>query len=91
MITDGEQTTTGGFTPLDIASQGIKDKGIVVYSLGIGGNVDSDQLNQIASSEDNVIISVGFDKLLDVVQPIVEKSCPGKSFRLRSLCTHFQE
>ncbi|XP_015750459.1 PREDICTED: uncharacterized protein LOC107330348, partial [Acropora digitifera] len=76
VITDGEQTTTGGFTPLDIASQGIKDKGIVVYSLGIGGNVDSDQLKQIASSEDNVFISVGFDELLDVVQPIVEKSCP---------------
>ena len=99
MITDGEQTTTGGFTPLDIASQGIKDKGIVVYSLGIGGNVDSDQLKQIASSEDNVFISVGFDELLDVVQPIVEKSCPikptttptpGRSLRLTSLCTHFQ-
>ena len=99
MITDGEQTTTGGFTPLDIASQGIKDKGIAVYSLGIGDNVDSDQLKQIASSEDNVFTSDGFDELLDVVQPIVERSCPinptttptpGKSFRLRSLCTHLQ-
>ena len=90
MITDGKQTTPG-FTPLDIASQVIKDKGIVVYSLGIGSDVDYDQLNQIASSEDNVFISVGFDELLDDVQPVVEKSCPGKSFRLRSLCTHFQE
>ena len=90
MITDGPQTTFGGFTPLDIASQGIKDKGVVVYSLGIGDNVDSDQLKQIASSGDNVFTSVGFDKLLDVVQPIVETFCPGKSFRLRSLCTHFQ-
>ena len=47
-----------------------------MYSLGIGRNVDSDQLKQIASSEDNVFTSVGFDELLDVVKPIVEKSCP---------------
>ena len=69
-----------------------------MYSLGIGRNVDSDQLKQIASSEDNVFTSVGFDELLNVVKPIVEKSCPvnptttptpGMSF-ISSLCTPFQ-
>ena len=76
MITDGEQTTTGGYTPLNEASQGIKDKGIAVYSLGIGKGVDAVQLRQIASSDSNVFTSTGFDELIQVVRPIVKESCP---------------
>ena len=76
VITDGEQTETGGFTPLDVASKGLKDKGVVVYSLGVGGGVDAEQLRQIASSDDNVFTSAGFEELVDVVTPIVDKSCP---------------
>lgn len=78
VITDGEQTETGGFTPLDEASQGLKDKGVVVYSLGVGGGVKPEQLRQIASSDENVFTSAGFDELIDVVKPIVEQSCPIK-------------
>ena len=78
MITDGEQTTTKEYTPLDVASKRIKDKGVEVFSLGIGSNVNTDQLRQIASSNDNVFSSAGFDELVEVVKPIVEKSCPSK-------------
>lgn len=76
VITDGEQTTTGGFTPLDEQSKGLKDKGVTVYSLGVGSRVDPEQLRQIASSGDNVFTSAGFEELVSVVKPIVEKSCP---------------
>ena len=78
VITDGEQTETGEFTPLDQASQGLKDKGVVVYSLGVGKGVKTEQLRQIASSNDNVFTSAGFGDLVDVVKPIVVKSCPSK-------------
>lgn len=78
VITDGEQTTTKDYTPLATASKGIKDKGVVVYSLGIGSGVNSDQLRQIASSDDNVFTATGFDTLADVVLPIVQRSCPSK-------------
>ena len=78
MITDGEQTTTKEYTPLDVASKRIKDKGVEVFSLGIGSNVNTAQLRQIASSNDNVFTSAGFDELVDVVMPIVIKSCPSK-------------
>lgn len=61
---------------MDEASQGLKDKGVTVYSLGIGSRVNSEQLRQIASSGDNVFTSAGFEELTAVVQPIVEKSCP---------------
>ena len=75
VITDGKQTTTRGFTPLDEASKDMKDKGVVVYSLGVGIGVNPEQLRQIASSDDNVFTSTGFEELTDVVKPIVEKSC----------------
>ena len=75
VITDGEQTTTQGFTPLDEASKDMKDKGVVVYSLGVGRGVNSEQLRQIASSDDNVFTSADFYELTDVVKPIVGKSC----------------
>ena len=78
VITDGEQTTTGVFTPLDEASKDMKDKGVVVCSLGVGSGVSSETLRQIASSDDNVFTSTGFEELINVVKPIVEKSCPIK-------------
>ena len=78
VITDGEQTTAKEYTPLDVASKRIKDKGVEVFSLGIGSNVNTDQLRQIASSNDNVFSSAGFDELVEVVKPVVEKSCPSK-------------
>lgn len=78
VITDGEQTTTKEYTPLDIASKRIKDKGVEVFALGVGSSVNVDQLRQIASSNDNVFTSSGFEQLVDVVKPIVEKSCPSK-------------
>ena len=78
VITDGEQTTTKEYTPLDIASKRIKDKGVEVFALGVGGGINVDQLREIASSNDNVFTSPGFEELVNVVKPIVEKSCPSK-------------
>ena len=78
VITDGEQTTSEAYTPLDIASKRIKDKGVEVFALGVGGGVNVDQLRQIASSNDNVFTSPSFEELVNVVKPIVEKSCPSK-------------
>ena len=63
---------------MDEASQDLKDKGVVVYSLGVGSGVKYEQLRQIASSDDNVFTSAGFEELIDVVKPIVEQSCPIK-------------
>ena len=79
VITDGQQTTTNQFTPLDIASQGIKDKGVKVFALGIGSGVKVEELQNIASSNDDVFTAPGFDELVSVVKPIVEKACPSKT------------
>ena len=49
-----------------------------MFALGVGGGVKVDQLRQIASSNDNVFTSPSFEELINVVKPIVEKSCPSK-------------
>ena len=52
-----------------------------VYSLGIGTNIDPTQLNDIASSNNNVFTADSFAALTPVAKSIVQNSCPG---RLRS-------
>ena len=49
-----------------------------MFALGIGSGVDTSQLRQIASSNDNVFTSPGFNELESVVKQIVEKTCPSK-------------
>ena len=64
VITTGKQTTNQGvYTPLDIASLFLQSKGTAVFVLGIGKDVDNSELNDIASSPDNVFT---VDSFLDL-------------------------
>ena len=79
VITDGKQTTDqGSFTELSVASRGLKDKNVKVFSLGIGRNIDRTQLNDIASSNNNVFTAASFAELAPVAETIVQNSCPGR-------------
>ena len=79
MITDGEQTTDRGpYTELSEAARGLKNKNVRVYSLGIGTKVDREQLNDIASSADNVFEATSFSDLSPAAKTIVQSSCPGR-------------
>lgn len=78
VITDGEQTTNRGpYTPLSIASRALKDKGVKVYSLGIGKTVNRDQLSETASSSSKVFTASSFSELAPIAMEIVQSSCPG--------------
>ena len=48
-----------------------------MFSLGIGRNVDRTQLNDIASSNNNVFTAASFAELEPVAKTIVQSSCPG--------------
>ena len=48
-----------------------------MFSLGIGRNVDQNQLNDIASSNNNVFTAASFAELAPVAKTIVQSSCPG--------------
>ena len=53
-----------------------------VFSLGIGRNIDRTQLNDIASSNDNVFTAASFAELAPVAETIVQNSCPGRFIKL---------
>ena len=80
VLTDGIQTKEkGSFTALFEASQPLKDKGVNIYSIGVGQDTDLLELNEIASSPDNVFAVENFDHLSREVKRITKLQCRGKS------------
>lgn len=88
MITDGKQTVDKGpYTPLDKASQPLKDKGVFVYALGIGKGVEPEQLQQIATNRQGVFVAPSFDGLKPMIRTILNSVCgEGKTDLLTSIC-----
>ena len=80
VITDGKQTTTGNYTRLSVASQGIKNKGVTVYAVGIGSSPDRAELEEIASSSENVLTSASFRALQTIAPQLRKAVCDGTSF-----------
>lgn len=75
VLTDGEQTKRFSYTPLDEASQRLKDVGVLLIAIGIGKSVKREELEQIASSERDVIIAKSFDDLLPAVESLIQTAC----------------
>ena len=78
VITDGKQTTSKPYTELSVASQGVKNKGVAVYAVGVGKGADVAELREIASSQENVFISASFKELQPVAVEIRKKLCDCK-------------
>ena len=79
VITDGRQTTEGGFTRLSVASQGLKSKGVTVFVVGVGKNVDQGELRDMASGPSNVFTVASFTHLQELSPRITKTLC--KSMR----------
>ena len=76
MITTGKQTTDqGAYTPLDEASARLQTKGTAVFVLGIGKDVDTSELNQIASGPKNVFTVDSFEDLNDKANGVKRGIC----------------
>eukprot|EP00795_Rhopilema_esculentum_P017452 gene17452-9057_t len=75
VITDGN--TNKGSEDLGTASQGMKDKGVTVLSLGIGPQISKAELELIASVADDrhVFQSSSFDELKEKLNTILETAC----------------
>ena len=61
-----------------MASQGVKNKGVAVYAVGVGKGADEAELREMASSQENVFISASFKELQPVAVEIRKKLCDGK-------------
>jgi predicted peroxiredoxin len=78
VITDGFQTKRQAYTPLHIASQPIKDKGVEVWAIGIGSALNEKELKQIASKPSNVLKVTSFENLSKLYFKLVPSVCKGK-------------
>jgi hypothetical protein len=80
VITDGIQTKDKGtFVPLEKASEPLKAKGVSVYALGIGIDIDISELLLIGSGSDYVFSATSFDELQTKVEGITKAQCQGMS------------
>ena len=79
MITDGSQTKTGQFTPLTIASQAIKNKGVTVYAVGVGKGAVRSELLEIASGPGNVLSTSSFEELQKIASELRRQFCEGNN------------
>ena len=82
VITDGKQTTAKAYTELSVASQGVKNKGVAVYAVGVGKGADAAELMEIASSQGNVFVSASFKELQPLAVEIRKRLCDCKFLTL---------
>ena len=72
------------------AAQAVHSSGIVVYSFGIGNNVDNNELNAIASSSNNVFVISNFSpsQFATKLLPLQTSACTSKHI-IRSINTMY--
>lgn len=79
VLTDGIQTKNRGpYTELIMASDPLKMKGIDIYSLGVGSDIEVMELIQTASVPDYVFSASNFDDLSQKVTEITDAQCKGR-------------
>ena len=88
LITDGEQSpkvdsdTGESFDPVKASEKLIQDK-VTIIAVGIGDNINVEQLKAITRNPSHVFLTDDFDKLIseDFVDQVTDEVCKGK-------CTH---
>ncbi|EDO26718.1 predicted protein, partial [Nematostella vectensis] len=78
VLMHGRQTThKGPATPLNRAAQGLKDKGVEIWALGVGDEVSRAELIDVASDLDKVITVGSFGAMKGIVDEVVIGACKG--------------
>lgn len=82
LLTDGSQTWVGGSEdPITVAEE-IRNSGIHIMVIGIGDEVDVNELKGIAGSDKNIFTGVSFDEVItsDFVEKISSSTCNGSKY-----------
>ena len=76
IVTDGEATDK---IKTEAAAQKAKNNGITLFTVGIGSQINTQELNKIASSptQEHVFLVTEFNKLLSIVSSVAEGTCGG--------------
>ena len=84
LFTDGQQSSAVLGNELFDAARRLRDRGIRLYVVGIGTELDRFQLSRIADSEDRLLIARTYDELLqkveDEVNQLADAGCQGMTF-----------
>lgn len=76
ILTDGKQSSTDGVKEsVAEAAKPLINSGIKTLSIGIGADVDKDELRAMVEYEEDVITAVNFDELLRKIQDISQLTC----------------
>ena len=90
LLTDGKQSYVGNTVkPSGIAAEIRHKFGATIFAIGIGTQVDRDELTEIANGETRVFLAENFNDLVstEFVSKFVASAClPGKIFH--SFCFH---
>ena len=91
LITTGRQSKDQGvYTPLEEGSLRLQRKGVSVFSLGIGEDVDSTELEEVASEPENVFTVDSYGDLNDNVKEIKRSLCIGIDSETFVLFSYFR-
>lgn len=92
VMTDGQQTPHGGQTEsLEALAAKLKQKGVIILSVGIGSGVLYSQLLTIAQGvNENVVIVDNFRVLKNRTETLIGRSCRGKNIIKQETFTNCQ-
>lgn len=88
LVTDGTST---GDEPLKEAVKGLLKKGVVIYVVGIGGQINDQELKDVTPSDSNIFKTKNFDTITLVTPSLVEKilgDLKGRFVFFYFACTH---
>ena len=78
VLSDGEQSRASDVIALDIASLPLNSKRAKVFAIGIGSDVNREQLRKIVKRDEDILTAQNFYQLLDYVKLVSEQQCHGK-------------
>ena len=70
IVTDGKSS---GEEPLSEAVKGLRRKGVMVYSVGIGDDISMQELKDISRTERDIFVSKDFDSTSLIAPPLIER------------------
>ena len=73
LITDGRNTIGPNTVLLGIASQPLKQKGVRIFVVGVGANLDKEELLNITERKEDLILPYSAYQLSDYVDDLVTK------------------
>ena len=79
LVTDGRQTSASDALSLERAAEPLKQAGVHVIAVGVGGNVDKGKLRAIVTKNEDIVLATSFNQLLNMVGSLVQHACEGKT------------